>query len=125
MTVEMVESKTISAKLTAALAKPKELAKFFSADGPTAASDGLAERLTGLAKGWTDVNGSLTTRQDGLKKSLDLNGKRQDAMELRVAATEKRLRAQYTALDEMMGKLSSLSASVTQQMAMFNNSSKS
>lgn len=109
-------------KLTTALSKREELRAFFMADGATSASDGLAERLTGFADGWLDVEGALTHRQAGLKKLLDINGDRQEAMELRVAATEKRLRAQYTALDASMAQLSNLQNYVSQQITNWNKS---
>ncbi len=109
-------------KLTKALANPAEVAKFFNADGPTAATDGLAERVTGMARNWLDTEGALTNRQEGLKKLLSINSKRQEAMETRVAATEKRLRAQYTALDTSMSKLTSLQNYVGQQITNWNKS---
>ncbi len=109
-------------KLNKALANPAEVGKFFNADGPTADTDGLAERVTGMARSWLDTEGSLTTRQEGLKKLLDINSKRQEAMETRVAATEKRLRAQYSALDTAMSKLTGLQGYVTQQITNWNKS---
>ena len=48
-----------------------------------------------------------------------------DAMAGRKAQTEQRLRAQYTALDTKLGQLSAIGAYVSQQMAVFTNSSKS
>ncbi len=107
-------------KLSSALAKPDELRKFFSADGATNAEDGLATRLTTMAKGWLDVDGSLTARQNGLQKLIDINQQRQDSMQLRVDAMEKRLRAQYTALDGSMAQLNSLQNYVTQQITNWN-----
>jgi len=110
-------------KLTAALSKLGEVRKFFSADGATNAEDGLAQRLTTVAKGWLDVEGSLTARQTGLQKLIDINQKRQDAMQLRVDAMEKRLRAQYSALDTSMAQLNTLQNYVTQQITNWNKSS--
>lgn len=114
--------KVVSAKLNTALANPTELAKFFNADGATAASDGLAERVANLADNWLDASGSLTARQEGLKKLLDINGDRQEAMETRLAATEKRLRAQYTSLDTAMARLTTLNNYVSQQITNWNKS---
>jgi len=70
------------------------------------------------------VDGAISTRTDGLRKRIELNQDAQDRLDLRVAQTEKRLRAQYTALDATLGRMSGLSQYVTQQMAMFTNSTK-
>ena len=43
-----------------------------------------------------------------------------DQMEDRVALTEKRLRARYTALDTQMAQLNGLSNYITQQLANLN-----
>ncbi|MCA0244480.1 MAG: flagellar filament capping protein FliD [Proteobacteria bacterium] len=110
------------AKLSSALAKPDELRKFFGADGATAGEDGLTQRVADVAKGWLDVDGSLTARQQGLQKLIDINQDRQDAMQKRVDAMEKRLRAQYSALDTSMSQLSTLQNYVEQQITNWNKS---
>ncbi|MFT3816212.1 MAG: flagellar filament capping protein FliD [Rubrivivax sp.] len=116
--------KLSDSKLTSALSNIGELRKFFSADGDTTAEDGLTQRLTAMAQTWLDVDGgSLTARQGGLQKLIDINKSRQDAMQLRVDAMEKRLRAQYSALDTSMSQLSSLQNYVTQQITNWNKSS--
>lgn len=114
--------KVVTAKLTQALSDPAELGRFFNADGATAAADGLAERVANLADNWLDTEGSLTSRQDGLKRLLDVNADRQDAMETRLLATEKRLRAQYTALDTKMAGLTNLNQYISQQITNWNKS---
>jgi flagellar hook-associated protein 2 len=69
------------------------------------------------------IEGSISTRTEGLRKRIDLNQDRQDLLEDRIAMIEKRLRAQYTALDKQMASLNSLSNYVTQQLSALNNSS--
>jgi len=121
-------SVTVNAtRLDAGLANLPELKKLFAnADTLVPANNGIARQLRTLADSMLGIDGALTTRADGLHKRVDLNKAQQDALELRVAQTEKRLRAQYTALDATLGKLTALSGYVTQQMAALaasNNSS--
>jgi len=111
-----------TSKLDAALQNTEELAAFFSADAATDAGKGLARRLSSLADAWLGTEGALTSRQEGLKKRIDLNEDRRAEMEGRVAATERRLRAQYTALDATMAQLSGLQNYVSQQVTNWNNS---
>ena len=56
--------------------------------------------------------------QDGTR--LDRNQDQQERMEQRLAQTQKRLEAQYTALDAKIGSLSGLSSFVSQQIALWN-----
>jgi alkylation response protein AidB-like acyl-CoA dehydrogenase len=76
----------------------------------------LTDRLIG-------IDGTVSTRSEGLRKRIDLNQDRQEALTDRIAQVEKRLRAQYTALDKQMGALSGLQGYVTQQINAFNANS--
>ena len=105
-----------SSKLDTALANPTELGKFFSAAGGSNATDGLGERLQKLATSWTSFDGALTGRTAGLKKLMEMNSTRQATLEQRVAVTEARLRAQYSALDAQMANLNGLQSYVSQQV---------
>ncbi|MEP7301451.1 MAG: flagellar filament capping protein FliD, partial [Caldimonas sp.] len=69
------------------------------------------------------IDGALTTRTDGLGQQLQRNQKDQDALEIRLAGIEKRYRAQYTALDTAMARLSTQSSYITQQIAAWNANS--
>ena len=73
----------------------------------------------------TGVDGALTTRTDGLGQQLQRNQKDQDALQVRLDGIEKRMRAQYTALDATMALLNSRSNYITQQIAAFNANSSS
>ena len=68
------------------------------------------------------TDGSLTTRTAGLNTSLTNNGKDQDALNQRLANTEKRIRAQYSALDTQMASATALNTYITQQIANWNQS---
>ena len=110
-----------STKLDAALAKPNDLKNFFMAtDITTPSNSGLAQQLRSFGDLVLGAEGSITTRQTGLQSRITDNSDRQSSMEIRVALTEKRLRARYTALDTQMASLTSLSAYVTQQIAAMN-----
>jgi len=113
-------------KFANGLANVDELKKLFgNTDALTPSNNGIAVQLRQMADAVLGIDGTLSTRSDGLRKRIDLNQDRQDQLNDRVDATEKRLRAQYTALDTQMGQLTSLSNYVTQQLLQFNNSSSS
>ena len=112
-------------KLDTALANLPELKKLFAnTDTLVPGNNGIARQFRTMGDSLLSVDGAITTRTDGLRKRIDLNQEAQDRLDLRVAQTEKRLRAQYTALDATLGRLSGLSGYVTQQMAMFTNGTK-
>ena len=117
-------SMTVNAtKLDNALANLPELKKMFSASNSTDPSaDGFAKRFKVLTNAMLATTGTLVTRTDGLSAALTRNQKDQDNFNNRLAATEKRLRSQYTALDATMAKLNSVNSYVTQQIAQYNKS---
>jgi len=90
---------------------------FKGLDASDSSNDGLSQRLRRFADDVLGVDGRITARQAGIQASINDNSKRQSALEDRVSLTEKRLRAQYTALDQSMSKLNSLGNYVTQQLA--------
>ncbi|MFO1224816.1 MAG: flagellar filament capping protein FliD [Burkholderiaceae bacterium] len=111
-----------SKKLDNGLANLPELKKMFStSDTLVPANNGIATLMRTQADQALGVDGTLTSRSDGLRTRIQSNEKRQAEMEVRVQQTETRLRAQYTALDKQMGQLTSLSSYVTQQMNLLLN----
>ena len=119
-------SMTVNAtRLDSALANVAELKKMFSASSATnPALDGFGKRFRVLADSMIGIGGAITSRTDGLGQRLQRNQKDQDAMELRLAAIEKRYRAQYTALDTAMARISTQSAYITQQVAAWSANSR-
>ncbi|MBX3621901.1 MAG: flagellar filament capping protein FliD [Rhizobacter sp.] len=121
--------KVDSTKLTAALnTNPAEVKKLFSAYTPQVNENdpdvnGIATRLRIYADKVLGLDGSLTSKTEGLNTSLKLNQKRQDELTDRLALTEARLRAQYTTLDTNMAKMSALNSYITNQVAAWNKSS--
>jgi flagellar hook-associated protein 2 len=109
-------------KLSSALGNLGELKKLFAnSDLADPNNDGFAKRFRVATDAMLGVDGSLSTRTDGLGKALQRNQKDQDALNVRLANTEKRMRAQYTALDTAMATLTSQSAYITQQVTAWNN----
>jgi flagellar hook-associated protein 2 len=102
-----------------------ELKKAFSNSNVLDPSqDGFGKRFRDIADSLLGVDGSLTTRTDGLAKQLQRNQNDQDSLNVRLDAIEARMRAQYTALDTVMAQLNGQSSYITQQLAAFNNRSK-
>lgn len=117
---------TSDSKLTSALSDLDSVKKLFAGLDNTAGSngsnDGFAQRIRSYVDGALSTDGRLTARQKGLQKQIDSNNKRSDELEDRVAATEARIRARYTALDTQMSQLNGLSNYVTQQLASLKSS---
>lgn len=110
-------------QMTAALTQGEDLGKLFNATGTAGVSDGIARRLKSLADGLTNTDGSLTTRTSQLQSSVRRNSDDQQRVNDRVANVEKRLRAQYGALDKSMSGLTALNAYVSQQVTLWNKNS--
>lgn len=108
-------------KLDKALANLPELKKLFSNSSSTDPSlDGFGKRFRVFSTDVLGVEGTLTARSDGLAEKLKRNQSAQDRLQDRLDQVQKRLEAQYTALDTQMGKLNGLSSYVTQQVAAWN-----
>ena len=92
----------------------------------TNSENGFIALLEDVVEGYTESEGILTARTDGLndeKESIDEDIER---IELRLESTEARLRAQFSSLDTLLNQLNSTSAFLTQQLAnlpLSNNSS--
>lgn len=78
---------------------------------------GLARRFSDLATALLGANGTITNRTSSLQKELANNRADQDKVTAKAEATEKRLIAQYSAMDSAVSKLSGLNAFVSAQLA--------
>lgn len=109
-----------SAKFETALGNLGELRKAFSnSDANDPSNNGFAKRYAILATDVLGTDGSLTTRTDSLQKMIKANGEKQDRLNDRVDQIEKRLIAQYSAMDAKMAQFNALSTYLTQQLSMF------
>lgn len=113
-----------STKLNAALGNLPELKKFFTNEGTEGGTNvGLANTLRTVTRSMLDTDGPISTRTAGLQTTIKNNEKQQERLDDRAALYEKRLRAQYTALDKAMASITQQSGYVTQALKAFNSSS--
>ncbi len=114
------------AKLDNATANLAELKKAFAnSDSLNSANDGFARRFSELATQVLGVDGSLTSRTEGLRERLSQNSEDQTKLEERVERFRSRLVAQYTAMDANLARLNSLSSYMEQQLASLSQSNNS
>lgn len=112
--------KTNSTKLDAALQNPSNVKAFFSSSTGDATEHGVTKRIYDFAFGALAVGGSVSTHSTAFQKSIDQNTATISKLNLHIAAYQKQLLAQYTALDKNMAQLNSLSTFVSQQVAQWN-----
>ncbi len=80
-------------------------------------TDGYSTRLAALLDGVVGTNGRLEAGTKGIQAQLDDISDRRDALDLRMSAIQRRYMAQFTALDTLLGQLSSTSNYLAQQLA--------
>ncbi|MCX9156147.1 flagellar filament capping protein FliD [Niveibacterium sp. 24ML] len=107
--------KVDSDKLKAAIADPaKDISKLFTGITGT---EGIATRVSSAAAALLNTEGVITTRTDGINKTISALDKRIGEVEARVAIVEERYRRQFTALDTTIGQMNVTSAYLQQQLA--------
>lgn len=112
-----------TAKLDMALNDLTSMKSLFAEkDDSAGQGGGIAVRFKGFTGGLMDLEGVLNNKDEALDKEKDRNSDEQERVQNRATVLEKRLRAQYTALDVKMASLSSLSAYVEQMVESWNNS---
>lgn len=111
-------------KWATANSDPTKIARLFSSVGTpgSANSVGFAKRLDSLANEWLGASGSITSRTDGLSRSIRSNQRNQETLENRLAQRETRLRAQYQSMDSKVAGLQALGTSVSQQLSALQQS---
>lgn len=109
-----------ASKLSAALNNPdKNVAAFFG-DIPgetTPSTPGFMSQLNLLIDGMTRSDGLINSRMDGINSTIKGIGKQREALNYRLEETEKRLLAQFTALDSMIASMTQTSNYLQQQLA--------
>ena len=112
-------------KVANAINNPAELKKvLINSDALDKSKVGLMRQFRNFGDSILAFDGSLTTRTNGMQARIQSNSDQQSRLNDRIAQTEKRIRAQYTALDATMGQLTGLSSYITQQVAQYNNGNK-
>ncbi|MGN6388873.1 MAG: flagellar filament capping protein FliD [Burkholderiaceae bacterium] len=117
--------------LTGAAGSPSEGLKLLVTGGAEGASRGtvtfsrgLAYQLNDLIDGFIGDNGLLKGRTDGINATIKDIDKQRDVLNSRLADTEARYRAQFTALDTTISSMTATSTFLTQQLAQLANLSK-
>lgn len=80
-------------------------------------SEGFASKMSELADQLLEKSGSVTSATDSLNALIKSNTARQTELSRRLTDVETRIRAQFTSLDTLLGKMSSTSSYLTQQLA--------
>jgi flagellar hook-associated protein 2 len=111
-------------KLDKALTNLADLKKLFAApDSINTRNQGFALQLNSFATQILGTDGAITNGQTSLQKRIASNESTIDRMTDSLTLTEKRLRAQYSALDTKMSQLSALSSYVNKQFGSTSSSS--
>lgn len=109
-------------KVAAALNNLPELQKSLGTWVPSnPAANGFGKKLASLADGLLSIDGTLPGKNKSIQAKIAANQKDQERANERLAAIERRLRAQYSALDNTMSKANALSQYVSQQITTWNN----
>ena len=87
-------------------------------------SQGYAYQVNNLMDGYLGTSGMISGRTDGINTSIKDIGKQRDQMNARLTETETRLRAQFTALDVLISKMTTTGTFLTQQLAALDNQTK-
>jgi flagellar hook-associated protein 2 len=112
---------TKSSKLNAALDNLPEMKKFFSnVNEADTTKNGIGQRVAELTKKLLQDDGAIDSKTDGLNSTIKRNKDKIERIEDRVTLMEARLRAQYSALDTNVSKLSGLQSYVSAQLAALN-----
>lgn len=111
-----------TSKLSTAANNGTELAKLFTNDNKDDQTNGFALKFSKFAKGALATGGAVVNKAGSLQKELDTNAADQQRVNDRADAFEKRIRAQYSALDAKMASLNALNAYVSQQVTTWNKS---
>lgn len=108
-----------TARLDSALANPAQLQGLFADPGA-----GIASRLKTFVSNALTASGTVGSRQRYLQESVARKNQEITRLEEQVARTEKRLRAQYTALDATVAGYNGLSSFINQQLSVWSQSKK-
>ena len=110
-----------STKVDNALSNLSQMKALFVDNTSTSTSgEGFGKQFYDTTYSMLTTGGSINSRSTALSDKLQRNQKSQDAMDARLAQTQKMLEAQYGALDTRMASLTGLSSYVTQQVTQWN-----
>ncbi|MDY0106573.1 MAG: flagellar filament capping protein FliD [Giesbergeria sp.] len=108
-------------KLDTALKDPAKLKGLFAAEaGSTGTGGGIAVQFKSFTSQLLSLDGLMNNKADALDSAVKRNASEQEKVNNRAAVVEKRLRAQYSALDAKMGSLSALNSYISAQVSQWN-----
>jgi flagellar hook-associated protein 2 len=110
------------AKFDSALSNLDGLKSLFTTATGVATTEGFGLKLKRFADGLLSADGLVSTKTEGIQRSIDRNGREQERVNDRAARSEIRLLQQYNAMDAVVGRLSGLNAFVSQQITLWNKS---
>ncbi|WP_136416230.1 flagellar filament capping protein FliD [Herbaspirillum sp. ST 5-3] len=87
------------------------------ARGTVSFTQGYAFQLNKVVEGYLGSSGLVSGRTDGINSSIKDIGRQRDALNARLQSTEKRLRAQFTALDTLIANMNKTSSYLQQQLS--------
>jgi flagellar hook-associated protein 2 len=85
--------------------------------GSVSFARGFAELVSNMVDTFKGTGGMITGSTDGLQATIKTIGQQRDTINTQLADTEKRYRAQFTALDTAIAQMNSTSQYLTQQLA--------
>ncbi len=88
--------------------------------GTVSYSQGYAASLDKIMESFLASNGAIKARTDGIDTSIKGIDTRREEIGRRLQDVETRIRAQFTALDTLLGRMSSTSSFLTQQLSILN-----
>lgn len=111
-------------KLDAALANGDEVKNLLRIDNGNQLTNGVALKFKKFSTGLLEAGGFFSTKDASLKRSLELNAREQTQVSAKATRLETNLYRRYSALDVQLNSLSGLNAYVTQQIQLWNKSTR-
>lgn len=70
---------------------------------------GVLDQMEGVVENYIEINGIIQSKEEGLRKSINIINDQRITLERHLQSLEKRLLVQFTAMDSIVAKLKSLS----------------
>lgn len=90
---------------------------YASVSGLFSSETGVANKLNTILDGFVGTEGLLNTRTDGIESSIGRIDDQREQLAVRLESVEARYRAQFTAMDILVGQLQGIGDFLTQQLA--------
>lgn len=94
------------------------------ARGSVTYAAGYGQSMYQITSGILSADGLVTSRSDGINSTIKQLTNREEAMQRRLDAIEKRYRTQFTALDVTVSRMQATSSYLAQQLTALTNSTK-